>query len=108
MSESKEKLHLTEIITGVISLIGLCLGFIAWWSGETIWTSLGQFLIFFLAAGLNQLVGEGLRTGKLGIKGGDVYRDKNPLVFWIFVLFYIGVGLSLLVIGSLYLVFATS
>ena len=34
------------------------------------------------AGGLIGLVGEGLRAGKLGIRGGYVHQRGTPLFFW--------------------------
>lgn len=99
MSQPNEKVHLSEMIGGLFVFGGIILGALRWWWGDTFWNSAGQAFLFLLTGGLITLLAEGLRTGKLGIKGGYVYRDKSPFVFWSFVLFYCVVGIGLL-IGS--------
>ena len=102
MSESNDKPHLSEMIGGLILLVGVVLGAIRWWSGNTFWNSAGQIFVFLLTGGMIILLAEGLRTGKLGIRGGYVYQDKNPVVFWIFVVFYVIVGIALAIMSVVY------
>ncbi|HEX9923109.1 MAG TPA: hypothetical protein VGD99_10635 [Anaerolineae bacterium] len=99
MSESNHKPHLTEMIAGLIVVAGVGLGAFRWWSGTPFWDSIGQIFVFLLTGGMIVLLAEGLRSGKLGVRGGYVYRDKNPIAFWIFVVFYIIVGLALAIIS---------
>lgn len=83
---------------GFIVLAGIVLGVIRWWLGSTFASSAWLIFLYLLTGGLLVLMSEGLRSGKLGIKGGYVYRDKHPTVFWIFMVFY-GIVESALLIG---------
>lgn len=103
MPESKDKSHFSEMIGGFIALAGVVLGAIRWWSGDTFWNSAGLMVVFLLTGGMIILLAEGLRTGKLGIRGGYVYQDKNPIVFWVFVVFYVLVCIAFAVMSVVYM-----
>lgn len=97
MTEPQNKMHLLEVIGGGAALIGLVIGGIVWWQGQTLWDSFMLFFLIAITGGLVALVGEGLRTGKLGLRGGGhVDRQRNPLWFWGCSGFYILAALGLL------------
>ncbi len=95
MVTSTSKTHVTEIIAGIIAVLGLGAGVAAWWLGAALAESAGIALGFLFSSGMFALVGEGLRTGKLGAKGGHIYRDASPVMFWGFAIFYILFGCAL-------------
>ena len=103
MSKSKEKIHWGEMIGGFFVLAGVIFGAIKWWLGDTFRNSISQVFVFSLTGGLIVILAEGLRSGKLGIKGGYVYKGKTPALFWLFVLFYIMVAAVFAVISGVFL-----
>ncbi len=92
MLTSEKKTHVAEIVAGIIVVLGLGAGVTAWWLGAHPAESAGIAIGFLFPSGMFALVGEGLRTGKIGGKGGKVYRDKHPLKFWGFAIFYVLLG----------------
>ena len=95
--DNNDDLTFFEIVSGTIVLVGgvllllHLLGFIVFPGG---WSAI---LLGFLGVGLFMLIQDGFKTGALGVKGGQVYRDKQPIAFWGFVIFYlfVGIGFSL-------------
>ncbi|MCG8639550.1 MAG: hypothetical protein MI862_07425 [Desulfobacterales bacterium] len=103
MSKSKEKIHWGEMIGGFFVLAGFIFGAIKWWLGSPFWDAISLVFVFSLTGGLIVVLAEGIRSGKLGIKGGYVYKGKTPALFWLFVLFYIMVAAVFAVISGLFL-----
>lgn len=95
MSEPEENYHLTEIIVITLTLGGVVLAIIQWFMGKPVWDSASQGFMAFITGGLILLSIQGWRSGKLGIKGGNIYRDKNPTGFWAFLIFYVVVSIGL-------------
>lgn len=95
MSKPEETYHFTEIAAILFAFGGIVLAIIQWFLGKPFWDSAGQALMFLISGGLILLTLQGWRSGKLGIKGGDVYRDKNPTAFWAFLIFYVVVSIGL-------------
>ncbi len=103
MESSTNKTHLTEIIAGIMAVLGLGAGFVVWWFGAALAESAGITVGFLFTSAMFALVGEGLRTGKMGVKGGNVYRDTRPVMFWGFAIFYILLGCGLFM-GLLFMI----
>ncbi len=102
---SEKKTHVTEIVAGIIAVLGLAAGTGAWWMGAHIMESAGITIGFLCPSAMFALVGEGLRTGKMGSQGHKVFRDKEPLKFWGVAIFYgfIGCALFLTILTALVL-----
>lgn len=84
----------------IIMLVGLVLASLNWlWWDDTPANSAWLLFIFFLAGGLFYTVDEGLRSGRLAMKGGSAHRQENPLTFWCFAVFYLVVGLVLAILA---------
>ncbi|ETX01062.1 MAG: hypothetical protein ETSY1_08850 [Candidatus Entotheonella factor] len=92
MVTSEKKTHVTEIVAGIIAVLGLGAGVTAWFLGANTVASAGVAIGFLLPSGMFALAGEGLRTGQMGMKGNKIYRDKSPLKFWGFAIFYVLIG----------------
>ena len=84
-----------ETTLGVAVLICGVLVLFDWIGGSFFDDWAGFGFVMLLAIGLLALVVEGLTTGKLAIRGGNVFRDKNPVAFWCFVVFYVVVSLGM-------------
>ena len=97
--QSDDNRNFIEIIAIVIMLFGVCAGLAAWLWGQSLWDSGIVVFLFLLVGGLIALVGEGLRTGKLGAKGGDIHRERNPFAFWGCAIFYVIVAIFLFMAG---------
>lgn len=74
MMTSEKKTHVTEIVAGVIIILGLATGISAWWLGVPMAESAGIALVFLCPSAMFALVGEGLRTGKMG---GGSWQDLS-------------------------------
>ncbi len=103
MVTSTDKTHFTEVIAGIIAVLGLGAGILAWWFGSAVAESAGIAVGFFVTSGMFAIVGQGLRTGKMGVKGGSIYRETSPVKFWGFAIFYLLLG-GLFFLGFLFLI----
>ncbi|ETX07976.1 MAG: hypothetical protein ETSY2_08100 [Candidatus Entotheonella gemina] len=83
---------MTEIVAGMIAVLGLGAGVGAWLLGANMAESTGVVIGFLLPSVMLALVGAGLRTGQMGMKGNKIYRDKSPLKFWGVAIFYVLIG----------------
>lgn len=92
MVTSENKTHVTEIVAGIIAVLGLGAAIAAWWLGAHLTESMGIAIGFMFPSGMFALVGQGFRTGKMGVKGGKVDRNKSPVKFWGFAIFYVLIG----------------
>lgn len=104
MVTSTDKTHFTEIIAGIIAVLGLGAGIFAWWLGSAFAECAGITVGFLFTSGMFALVGQGLRTGKMGVKGGNIYRKTSPVMFWGFAVFYLLLG-CLFFLGFVFLMF---
>ncbi len=102
----EKKTQVTEIAAGIIAVLGLAAGATAWWLGAQLAASAGIAIGFLFPSAMFALVGEGLRTGKMGGKDGKIFRDQHPLKFWGFAILYVLIGLILFL--SVLLMFAFS
>ncbi len=101
MSKPNENIGLLEKISGIALLFGLCAVATGWWFGGGLWDSLLVGFVFTMAGGLIGLTVDGLNTGKLGIRGGYVYRQKQPAFFWGCVVFYVIVAVGLFGVATI-------
>ncbi len=92
MVMSTDKTHVTEIFAGFIAVLGLGAGILAWWAGSAVAESAGITVGFLFTSGMLAIVGQGLRTGKMGLKGSPIYRATSPVKFGGVALLYLSIG----------------
>lgn len=98
------KPHWMEIIGGILLLVGLGIGGRVWLAGGGLWPAIRHTFFYFLGCGALILLGEGLRKDDLGLRGrATINRQKNPITFYAFVIFYAFVSLAMLTGGALLL-----
>lgn len=90
---SDKKTHVTEVVAGLLAVLSVGAGIVAWWLGLPPGHSAGVAVGFLVPTIMLALVAKALRTRRMGGKGGTIFRDRAPLKFWGLVIAYVLFGL---------------
>ena len=78
-----------KLLGSLVMLLGLVMSGLLWFSAKPLVDCFIALILYVFVGWWIIFIEQGIKTGKLIIRHGHVYLDKNPVTFWMFVAAYI-------------------